>query len=424
VSARQTGGTTPTPTETPIGTEAATPPGSEYLPPALREILTITPPWVVDILQSVVVLVVAYVVSQLLVRLLGRRIARRFRRPSLTRTVLRGIRVAVGVFALLTILGIYGYRLSDIALSVTVFTAVLGVILAPIVGSVISGVFLLADQPYEIGDMVELADRGQRGFVEDITLRYTKIFTLDNTFLVVPNGTMRERDVVNYSAEDTRTRQTLDLLVTYESDIQRARDLFESSARTVDGVVEGGPGIRVGSARYPAGPTCYIDAYADHGVNLRLRYWVEEPYWLLRVRSRIQTALGVAIEDEDIEIAYPHQHHVFDETSGTMQVSVVGEDESGDRHRRPDRGPGNAAGVTPDSPETRGMGAETVRESPPKDDADGPQEGDADGRREGVTGRGTNVDPGHRGAEEAVSDTTDETAEDEGETDDETGSTT
>jgi len=358
----------------------------------------------VDALQSVVVLVVAYFVSHLLVRLLGRRIARRFRRPSITRTVLRGIRVGVAVFALLTILAIYGYGLSDIALSVTVFTAVLGVVLAPIVGSVISGVFLLADQPYEIGDMVELADRNQRGFVEDITLRYTKLFTLDNTFLVVPNGTMRERDVINYSAEDTRTRQSLDLLVTYESDIQRARDLFESSARTVDGVVEGGPGIRVGGARYPAGPTCYIDAYADHGVNLRLRYWVEEPYWLLRIRSRIQTALWDAIEDEDIEIAYPHQHQVFDDTSGTMQVSVVDEDESGTPHARPGRGPGGSDDLAPDSSATRRTDAGTVPESPPEDDPDRRPEDDAD--------RGSNVDPGHLDADEAVSDASDEVDED------------
>ncbi len=86
------------------------------------------------------------------------------------------------IFALLTILGIYGLQLGDIALSVTVFSAVVGVVLAPILGGLISGVFLLADQPYEIGDMIELADTGQRGFVEDITLRHTKVFTLDNTF--------------------------------------------------------------------------------------------------------------------------------------------------------------------------------------------------------------------------------------------------
>ncbi|MEF8852405.1 MAG: mechanosensitive ion channel family protein [Haloarculaceae archaeon] len=319
MSTRQTGAT---PTGTPTGTDTPVA-GGEYLPAVAREVLRNAPQWLVDLGQSALVIVLAYLVSRLLVRLLGRRIARRFRRPSLTRTALRGIRVGVAVFALLTILGIYGYGLDDLVLSVTVFTAVLGVILAPIVGSVISGVFLLADQPYEIGDMVELADENQRGFVEDITLRYTKIFTLDNTFLVIPNGAMRDRDVINYSAEDTRTRQTLDLLVTYESDIERARELFERAARNVEGVVEGGPAIRVGAARYPAGPTCYIDDYGDHGVNLRLRYWIGEPYWLLRMRSRIQTALWEAIEDEDIEIAYPHQHQVFDETSGTMQVSIA-----------------------------------------------------------------------------------------------------
>jgi len=95
---------------------------------------------------------------------------------------------------------------------------------------------------------------GQRGFVEDITLRYTKIFTLDNTFLVIPNGNIRERDVYNYSAEDARTRQTLDVLITYESDASEAQQLIERAGRETDDVIEGGPRIRVGAARYPAQP--------------------------------------------------------------------------------------------------------------------------------------------------------------------------
>jgi len=326
--------------QTATPTESSSSPS--WVPSDVADALTSVPGWFADLILTVVVIGVAYLVSRLLVQLLGRRIARRFRRPSLTRTALRGVRVGVFVFALLTIMSIYGYRLSDIALSVTVFSAVVGVILAPIVGSVISGVFLLADQPYEIGDMIELADRGQRGFVEDITLRYTKLFTLDNTFIVIPNGSMRDRDVINYSAEDTRTRQSLDLLVTYESDIPRARTLFEDAARGVEGIVSGGPQIRIGGARYPAGPTCYIDEFGDHGVNLRLRYWIEEPYWLLRMRSRVQTVLWEAIEDEDIEIAYPHQHHVFDETSGELQVSTNGQPAQFDGGRD---GPADVSGV-------------------------------------------------------------------------------
>jgi small conductance mechanosensitive channel len=306
------------------------------------------PGWVTPVVASIVVLVLGWLVSRLLVRLMSRRLARRFNRPSLTRTALRGLRVGVFLFTFLVILRINGLDLGNIALSVTVFSAVVGVILAPIVGSIISGIFLLADQPYEIGDMVELAGDGEnrRGFVEDITLRYTKIFTLDNTFLVIPNGTIRERDVYNYSAEDARTRQTLDVLVTYESDIAEARDLIESSARKTDRVIEGGPHIRVGASRYPAQPDCLIGNFGDNGVLLRLRYWVEEPYRIQTVRSELQTRIWETLEDADVEIAYPHSHLYFDETSGQMEVAVQDE-EVGRAGRRmvPDSG---AEGANPD----------------------------------------------------------------------------
>jgi small-conductance mechanosensitive channel len=287
----------------------------------------VVPDWTVPVVASLVVLAVGWLVSRLVVRLLGRRIARQFGRPSLTRTALRGIRLAVFLFAFLVVLRINGLALGDIALSVTVFSAVVGVILAPIVGSIISGIFLLADQPYEIGDLIELPEQGKRAFVEDITLRYTKVFTLDNTFLVIPNGNIRDRDVYNYSAEDPRTRQTLDVLVTYESDITQARNLIEKSARDVDEIIEGGPRIRVGGARYPAHPDCLIGTFGDHGVLLRLRYWVKEPYRLQTVKSRLQTNIWTALEDADMEMAYPHSHLYFDDTSGELQVSM---DDSGD----------------------------------------------------------------------------------------------
>jgi len=280
------------------------------------------PGWTVDAVAAVIVFALGWLVARVLVQVLGRRIARRFRRAGLARTILRGIRLGVFLFAFLIVLRIFGLELGDIALSVGILSAVVGIVLAPIVGSFISGVFLLADQPYEIGDMIVLADRSQRAFVEDITLRYTKLFTLDNTFLVIPNGTMRDRDVINYSAEDARTRLTLDVVVTYEGDLDEARRLIEAAARGIDGVIGGGPDIRIGAARYPAAPTCYIDEFGDHGVRLRLRYWVKEPYKLLTMRSKVQTNVRSKLADADVEIAYPHSHVVFDETSGELHVST------------------------------------------------------------------------------------------------------
>jgi small-conductance mechanosensitive channel len=131
----------------------------------------------------------------------------------------------------MTALWILGLRLGDIVLSVSVFSAVLGIVLAPIIGSIVSGLFLLADQPSEIGDLVEIQNIERQGYSEDITLRYTKMFTRDNTFLIIPNSTIRERDVTNFSAEDERTRQSLSAMITYESDIDAARGVIEEAAR-------------------------------------------------------------------------------------------------------------------------------------------------------------------------------------------------
>ena len=271
---------------------------------------------------ALAVVAVAYYCSRLARQALGRRVARRFKRPSVSRTVLGGVQTAVVLVGVVAGLGILGFRLSNLALSVGVFSAVVGIVLAPIIGNVLSGLFILNERPYEIGDMVELSDAGTTGFVEDITLLYTKVFTLDNTFLVLPNGSMRERDVVNYSAEDSRVRMTLNVGVTYESDVETAREQMETAATEVDRVIKGGPDIRVGSARYPAAPTCYIRGFGDSEVLLRLRYWVEEPYRQTTVRSAVMTNVWNRFDDHDVEIPYPHRHVVFDDTSGDLSVTT------------------------------------------------------------------------------------------------------
>ncbi|WP_435068313.1 mechanosensitive ion channel family protein [Haloplanus sp. C73] len=275
----------------------------------------------VRIVVAFLIVGLGVVVSKFLVRLFGRPVARRFQRQSVAQTVLGLLRVSTVVVATFVAGSIVGLGIGDIVLSVTVFSAVLGIVLAPIVGSIINGVFVLADNPYEIGDMIEL-ENGRQGFVENITLRYTKIFTLDNTFLVVPNSSMRERDVTNFSAEDERTRLSIPLLVTYEGDLDAARTLMERAARNCDGVIEGGPDIRIGSARYPAKPTCLIDAYADSGVRLSLRFWVRTPYKISRIESTVRERIWAALEDADVEIAYPHQQLLFDENSGQARVAL------------------------------------------------------------------------------------------------------
>ncbi|MWV64696.1 mechanosensitive ion channel [Halorubrum sp. JWXQ-INN 858] len=287
-------------------------------------------PWLAEVpgvrvLFVVLCVVVGAVFARFLVRLLGRPVAQRFSRQSVAQTIIRGVRVGTIGSALLFGLWSVGVRFTDVLLIGTVLSAVIGIILAPLIGNFINGVFILADQPFEIGDMIELED-GTQGFVDDITIRYTKIFTLDNTFLVVPNGNMRDRDVTNYSAEDERTRRTLDLLVTYECDVAEARRIMERAARNCKAVIEGGPDIRIGVARYNASPDCRVHEFADDGVLLRLRYWVKKPYKLGKVQSDVNARVRELAADADVEMAYPHRHLVFDDTSGIARVGLDPDD--------------------------------------------------------------------------------------------------
>ncbi|WP_049900013.1 mechanosensitive ion channel family protein [Natrinema altunense] len=307
-----------------------------------------TPELAVEIALALFVLAVGWYLSKLAVRVAGRTVARRIERPSVTRTVLRGVRLAVLLWAIGVAAGILGVGDTQILLSVTVISAVIAIVLAPLVGSLINGLYILADRPYEIGDMIEVTDAGHRGFVEDITIRYTKIFTLQNTFIVIPNSEIHARDVVNFSAEDERTRISIGFDITYDSDLEAARQAAERAARSVDEVISGGPDIRIGSARYAAAPSCYIAEYGDHGIALELFFWMNHPYKQTVVRSAVQDAINERFADIDAEFAYPRRHHVFDGSSGVARVSV---DDSGFERPRtnPSRSPG-PAGERPADP--------------------------------------------------------------------------
>jgi len=266
-----------------------------------------------DFVAAALVLVAGWYASKLVVRLAGRTVARRIERPSVTRSVLRMIRTSVLILTIVVAALILGIGDVQILLSVGVLSAVVAVVLAPLIGSLIHGLFILTDRPFEIGDMIEITDQGHVGFVEDITIRYTKIITLENTILVVPNSEIHERDVLNYSAEDERTRISVEYEVTYESDLDAAIRLAQRAARSVDVVVGGGPDVRVGSARYAASPLCDVAEYADNGIRLTLRFWVKEPYKLTRARSVVSQRVRERYAEADVEFAYPHRQLVFDD---------------------------------------------------------------------------------------------------------------
>ncbi|MDZ7687834.1 MAG: mechanosensitive ion channel family protein [Halobacteriales archaeon] len=288
-----------------------------------------------NFLLAVLIIVVGYRVSIAVKRYAGRPVYRWVGRESVASTMLRLLKYTIILVSVLFALRVsFGFSPTSLLLTATVFSAVVGIILAPLVGDIINGVFVLSDQPYEVGDMIELVDTGQKGFVEEVTIRYTKVFTIDNTFLVIPNSEIRKRDVANYSAEDIRTRRSLELSVTYESDVSKARELLIEAARETPEVIGTQGSVRIGKGEYPLEPRAFITEFGDHGVHLNLRYWVREPYRLQAVESDVSEKVWAKFQREGVKVPYPHRHHVFDDTSGEVSVSFDGNKEDEERDGR------------------------------------------------------------------------------------------
>ena len=276
---------------------------------------------------ATVVVIIAWYGSKLVTNRIRPRLEDRLR-ASTTNLVLVAFRVAVVFYAFVPFAGLLGFRPQNVLLSFTVLTLILGAVLAPIARSYVSGLFIVYNRPYEVGDMIEFIDieepdsTEKRGYVEEITLGYTKVSTLENSFLVIPNESMRDRDVRNLSANDERTRETITVDVKYEGDLDQACVLLEEAARSVDGVIADGPPIRVGRSRFPAEPKALVDEFGDHGIRIDLKYWVKEPYLPAAVRSKVHRTAWNVFEDADVEIAYPHTQLVFDETSGRAKIEL------------------------------------------------------------------------------------------------------
>ena len=112
--------------------------------------------------------------------------------------------VKLGLFALLfvSIIGILGVETSSIVAAVASCGVAVGLALQGALSNLAGGIMLLIFKPFKLGDYVDAA--GVSGVVTELTLFYTVITTLDNKRITVPNGSLMNSNVVDYSTEELR----------------------------------------------------------------------------------------------------------------------------------------------------------------------------------------------------------------------------
>ncbi len=155
--------------------------------------------------------------------------------------------------------------------------------------NIAGGIIVLLFKPYGIGDFIEFG--GNSGSVSEINIFHTKLTTVDNKEVVIPNGSIANGQLTNYSKNPTR-RVDLTFSTSYNADIQKVTDILlglaEKHALTL---------------KDPA-PFAALSAHGDSALTFVLRVWVKaEDYWT--VNFDLLKDVKQAFDENGIEIPYP-----------------------------------------------------------------------------------------------------------------------
>ena len=192
------------------------------------------------------------------------------------------------VVAVVTIM-ILGFDLSGISAVIASAGLAIGLALQGGLSNIAGGVLVVAFKPFDVGDYVET--EGVGGTVTDIGIFYTTLTTPDNKKIVVPNGTISNAIVTNYSAYDTR-RIDFDFSIAYTADIDVAKKVLYTCAKMDERILTD-PEAQV-----------MITAHNDSSITIRLRVWVKaSDYW--NVNFDMMEQVKRSFDQFGVEIPYP-----------------------------------------------------------------------------------------------------------------------
>lgn len=238
------------------------------------------------LIGKVITFVVAFAVVSLLGRVVLLPVIERFLRARRFDPTVRSAgrsAASAGVTALalavaFTLAGFGSVLTAFATLSAAVALAV-GLAAQNLIGNVVAGVFILKDEPFDVGDDIEWADGSGR--VEDISLRVTRVRNAENERVTVPNAALSDGVVTNVTAYD-RVRETVGFDVGVGDDLDRAQRIAREETNAVDGVLS------------DPGPETHVTEFGAESVRLEAAYWVANPTAANRARIRSDVTQALA----------------------------------------------------------------------------------------------------------------------------------
>ncbi|MFP8954236.1 mechanosensitive ion channel family protein [Natrialbaceae archaeon A-arb3/5] len=202
--------------------------------------------------------------------------------------------VIIWSVSLVIVLGVWIDDLGGLLVGAGFLGIVVGMAARQTLGTVLSGFVLMFARPFEIGDWIEVEDR--QGIVTDISIVNTRLRSFDGEYIMIPNDVISSSVVTNRSKRG-RLRIEIDVGVDYESDVECAAELAESTVSELEHTLSA------------PGPQVITKQFGDSSVLLGVRFWIDRPsarrHW--QARTAAINAIKAAFEDDGIKIPYPQR---------------------------------------------------------------------------------------------------------------------
>lgn len=248
-----------------------------------------------DLLNFALQIVIAFIVYAVgaklitfIVKILRKTMERRNTDLGVIQFLSAVVKYALYFVLIMTILGLFGIATTSAVAVLGSCGVAVGLALQGSLSNFAGGVLILLLKPFAVGDYIVAG--ANEGTVYEISIFYTKLKTIDNKVVVIPNGNLSNSSLVNISHLDKR-RVDLVIGIGYEADIRTAKEILYQLAKADE-------------ARIPEEePDVYVDNLGASSVDLGVRVWVKtEDYW--PTRWRLLENIKYALDENHISIPY------------------------------------------------------------------------------------------------------------------------
>ena len=212
---------------------------------------------------------------------------------------------ALYIILILAIANGFGFDAASVVALLGSAGVTIGLALQGSLSNLAGGVLILILKPFRVGDYIVEDSKKNEGYVKEIGIFYTKLQTYDNRIIVLPNGTLANNSMMNYSQAPLR-RVDLTVGISYNADIAGAKQVIRK-------LLEEDPDVKKNEKI-----SVYVDALGGSEVVIGIKcYCDNEKYW--DVRWRLLEQIKLSLDQAGIEIPYQQLSVHFDKGSGNIQ---------------------------------------------------------------------------------------------------------